>query len=96
MNSLNIKKYGHGENVLVAIHGLGSASSAWDLVRPELEKRFQFVTLDLPGHGDATMLATEDMDPEALSKILVSELEKSGITKFHLIGNSLEIGRAHV
>jgi pimeloyl-ACP methyl ester carboxylesterase len=89
LNSLNIKKYGHGENILVAIHGLGSASSAWDLVRPELEKHFKFVTLDLPGHGDATMLATEDMDPQALSKILVSELEKSGITKFHLIGNSL-------
>ena len=89
MNPLNIKKYGDGKEILVAIHGLGSASSAWDLVRPELARNFQFITLDLPGHGDATMMATEEMNPAALSKILVTELEKVGINNFHLIGNSL-------
>jgi len=52
-NQLNIKRYGSGSNKLVAIHGLGSASSAWDLVRPQLQEATEFITLDLPGHGDA-------------------------------------------
>lgn len=89
MSNLNIQRFGQGEIKLVAIHGLGSASSAWDLVKPEFEKRYQFITLDLPGHGDANFTATKEMNPVYLSKLIKSELEKIGIEKFHLIGNSL-------
>lgn len=89
MNNLNIKRYGDGPIKLVAIHGLGSASSAWDLVRPELSKRYEFITLDLPGHGDAFMLANREMNPVRISEIILSELHEIGIEKFHLIGNSL-------
>ena len=67
MNQLNIRRYGEGEIKLVAIHGLGSASTAWDLVQPELQKHFEFITLDQPGHGDALMDADESMNP--VSKI---------------------------
>ena len=75
--------------MLVAIHGLGSASTAWDLVQPELSKHFEFITLDLPGHGQAAMPATLDMTPAAISELLISELQNYGVDKFHLIGNSL-------
>ncbi len=89
MNNLNIQKYGSGETKLVAIHGLGSASTAWDLVRPELSKHYELITLDLPGHGDAFMLANREMNPARISEIIVHELKALGIEKFHLIGNSL-------
>ena len=89
MNNLNIQRFGAGEIKLVAIHGLGSASSAWDLVNPKFKKRYEFITLDLPGHGDATMAATKDMAPVRLSQIIKTELSGIGIDKFHLIGNSL-------
>ena len=89
MNNLNIQRFGSGDTKLVAVHGLGSASSAWDLVKPEFEKRYEFITLDLPGHGDATMKATKDMNPVRLSQIIKEELAVIGIDKFHLIGNSL-------
>ena len=89
MNNLNIQRFGSGDTKLVAVHGLGSASSAWDLVKPEFEKRYEFITLDLPGHGDATMKATKDMNPVRLSQIIKEELAAIGIDKFHLIGNSL-------
>ena len=89
MNQLNIRRYGDGEIKLVAIHGLGSASTAWDLVQPELQKHFEFITLDLPGHGDALMDADESMNPVNISKLILKELQAIGITKFHLIGNSL-------
>ena len=88
-NQLNIKRYGSGSNKLVAIHGLGSASSAWDLVRPQLQEATEFITLDLPGHGDAEMRATLDMNPKFLAELIKQELAKHRIDNFHLIGNSL-------
>ena len=89
MNRLNIRRFGEGPTKLVAIHGLGSASTAWDLVQPELSKHFEFITLDLPGHGQAKMPATLDMNPAAISELLISELQNYGVDEFHLIGNSL-------
>ena len=89
MNNLNIQRYGSGPIKLVAIHGLGSASSAWKLVLPEFSKRYEFITLDLPGHGDAFMLANLEMNPVRISEIIIAELKAIGIEKFHLIGNSL-------
>ena len=89
MNNLNIQRYGSGEIKLVAVHGLGSASTAWDLVRPELSKHYELITLDLPGHGDAFMLANREMNPVRISEIIVHELKAIGIEKFHLVGNSL-------
>jgi pimeloyl-ACP methyl ester carboxylesterase len=88
-NPLNIKKYGNSEIKLVAIHGLGSASSAWDLVRNQFAANYQFITLDLPGHGDASMRANKNMNPVLLADIVKEELAKFGIDEFHLIGNSL-------
>lgn len=89
MNNLNIQRFGNGATKLVAIHGLGSASTAWDLVKPELSKDFEFITLDLPGHGDAFMLANREMNPVRISHIILHELKSIGIEQFHLIGNSL-------
>lgn len=89
MNNLNIQRYGSGPIKLVAIHGLGSASSAWKLVLPEFSKRYEFITVDLPGHGDAFMMANLEMNPVRISEIIISELKAIGIDKFHLIGNSL-------
>ena len=89
MNSLNIQRYGTGHKKLVAIHGLGSASSAWKLLKSALHADYELITLDLPGHGDAFMLANREMNPVRISEIIVHELTAIGIEKFHLIGNSL-------
>ena len=88
-NLLNIQKYGAGPNVLVAIHGLGSANTAWDLVRDQFATEYEFVTLDLPGHGDSPMRANKSMNPVFLAELIKNELANIGIEKYHLIGNSL-------
>ena len=88
-NNLNIQRYGSGDTKLIAIHGLGSGSSAWNLVRPEFAKHLQFITIDLPGHGAAFMKANKEMSPARLAEIIKDELLANGIEKFHLIGNSL-------
>lgn len=91
-NNLNIQRYGSGSIKLVAIHGLGSASTAWNLIRPKLieaNNDLEFITIDLPGHGSASMKADLEMNPVRLSEIIKDKLALVGIDKFHLIGNSL-------
>jgi pimeloyl-ACP methyl ester carboxylesterase len=36
---------------LVLVHGLGSARSYWDNLRPALERDYRVTAVDLPGHG---------------------------------------------
>ena len=92
VNQLNIRRYGSGSRKLVAIHGLGSGSTAWDLVRPLLvhpDFDLEFITVDLPGHGQADMQANREMTPEILAEIITNELLENGIEQFHIMGNSL-------
>ena len=84
MNSLNIQRYGTGHKKLVAIHGLGSASSAWKLLKSALHADYELITLDLPGHGDAKIVANKKMTPNRLADIVTENLKLN------------EIGRAHV
>ena len=89
MTGLNIERYGDGHIKLVAVHGLGSASSAWKLMRSKLDKSFEFITIDLPGHGKSDVKATSFMTPEILAEMVHKSLINGGIDKFHLVGNSL-------
>lgn len=87
--ALNLKRYGNGPIKLLAIHGLGSASSAWKLMQSKLDDRFELITIDLPGHGKSEVQATSFMTPEILAEMVQKSLVNEGIDKFHLVGNSL-------
>lgn len=87
--ALNLKRNGNGPFKLVAIHGLGSASSAWNLLQSKLDNKFELVTIDLPGHGKSDVKATSYMTPEILAEMVHKSLINEGIDKFHLVGNSL-------
>ena len=89
MSDLNIQRFGSGEQKLVAVHGLGSASSAWELVKPEFQKYFELITLDLPGHGNSNFPSNKEMTPNYLAQLIKTELASADIHQFHLIGNSL-------
>jgi pimeloyl-ACP methyl ester carboxylesterase len=89
MNRLNIRHSSHGSIKLVAIHGLGSAHTAWKLLSQQFPEEIDFITLDLPGHGISPHKASEDMTPARLAEIVRLELLDHGITEFHLTGNSL-------
>ena len=73
----------------MAIHGLGSAGTAWKLLRARFSDEIDFITLDLPGHGGSPMKATAQMNPEKLARVVREELARDGVEKFHLTGNSL-------
>ena len=78
-----------GSEVLVLIHGMGSASTAWKLITPELIRHFTVVTLDLPGHGKTPLSISQAMDPPSLGDAVCETMTSLGIEKFHLCGNSL-------
>ena len=88
MQRLNTVISGQGEP-LVMVHGLGSAGTAFKVIRTLLEPRFTVITVDLPGHGDTPMVMGRPMDPRSLALNVFEELSHRGINDFHLAGNSL-------
>jgi pimeloyl-ACP methyl ester carboxylesterase len=49
--AIHWKDYGGSGPQLVMVHGLGGSLANWDVVGPELAKRFRVTALDLPGFG---------------------------------------------
>ena len=82
------KEFGEG-TPLVMIHGMGSASSAWSLITPDLAKAFRVIHIDLPGHGFSKMDPSKEMDPHSLAERVLEELNNLNVDKFHVVGNSL-------
>jgi pimeloyl-ACP methyl ester carboxylesterase len=82
--------YGNPDlEALLLIHGMGSASTAWSLITPELAKSFRVIHIDLPGHGLSQLEAGTEMDPHSLAEYILQELDNLHIKKFHAVGNSL-------
>ena len=57
-----------GSDVVVLIHGMGSAATAWKLIIPELTRHLTVITLDLPGHGKTPMSISQAMDPKSMAE----------------------------
>ncbi|MEZ0490715.1 alpha/beta fold hydrolase [Kineococcus sp. TBRC 1896] len=74
--------------LVVLVHGLGGASSAWSLVVPRLAADHRLLLLDLPGHGQAPPLPATSMTPRSLGDRL-SRLARTRDEPVHLVGHSL-------
>jgi pimeloyl-ACP methyl ester carboxylesterase len=80
---------GSGEP-LVLIHGIGHTWRGWKPMLPELERRFDVLAIDLPGHGHSPALAAGvDSTPEALADAVEREMIGAGFDSAHIAGNSL-------
>jgi len=78
------------KDVLVLVHGLGSAATAWKPIIPALSEKFNVITVDLPGHGESPMDSSQAMDPQSLALLLRDSIKANhGIDEFHVVGNSL-------
>jgi len=75
---------------LLLLHGVGSIWRAWSPVVPYLEPHHDVFAPTLAGHGGGPTLDT-DVAPsvEALADALEDELDKLGLAKVHIAGNSL-------
>jgi len=79
---------GSGEP-LVLLHGMGSSSNSWKIIRPTLQEKFQVITFDLPGHGNTAFDPDQPMDPYSLALLIKDQLDELGIERAHFAGNSL-------
>ncbi len=75
---------------LVLVHGLGSAGTIWKSLIPQLLPHFSVVAVDLPGHGDAPIDSTDQVDPKSLAAAIVATVESElHYSEMHAAGNSL-------
>jgi pimeloyl-ACP methyl ester carboxylesterase len=87
--SLDHHRGGSGEP-LVLIHGIGHTWRGWKPMLPELERRFDVLAVDLPGHGHSEPLpAGVDSTPEALADAVERQMLGAGFDTAHIGGNSL-------
>lgn len=79
---------GQGENVLL-VHGFAADKSNWVRFARTITPDYHVVVVDLPGFGDSTKLADADYGIKEQAARLDKIVNKLGLDKFHLAGNSM-------
>ena len=77
---------GHGPAV-VLVHGLASSMYTWADVIPALAKEHDVVAVDLPGFGGSDI--PDDLSPSVYPDTVLALMDRLGISRATLIGNSL-------
>ena len=86
MSRLNTIRSGQGP-VLVMLHGLFGSLDNFRSVSLHLERNFNVLRIDLPGHGISPKLPS--LSIEAMAEAVVVELAEQQIRQCHLLGHSL-------
>lgn len=75
---------------LVLLHGIGHNKGAWDPIIDELATRYDVIAPDLSGFGESPAFAggVPYTMPNAVDH-LATQFERWGVTKPHVVGNSL-------
>ena len=79
---------GEGESLLL-LHGFGADKDNWTLVAPYLKRSFTMIIPDLPGFGESSFRSDASYSIDSQVERLVLFVEKLGITKLHIGGNSM-------
>jgi pimeloyl-ACP methyl ester carboxylesterase len=75
---------------LLLVHGLGATHRVWDPVIDLLAPHYDVLAVTLPGHLDGPpILSGSTVTLASLIDALCAELDREGIDKAHVVGNSL-------
>lgn len=92
---IHYERYGHGERLLIALHGIGGNGRLFKAVTEVLWEDYTVLALDLPYHGDTEWKALE-YTPNELSEVLMLLLDRYGYQRFsvlvHSMGGRLLVG----
>jgi pimeloyl-ACP methyl ester carboxylesterase len=97
--SLSWRRTGTGEP-LVVLHGIGSTRDDFAALVPRLAEEYEVLSVDLPGHGKSRPLVARPT-VAALADALERDLDRLGVERVHMLGNSLggrialELARRH-
>ncbi|MCJ8166954.1 alpha/beta fold hydrolase [Pontibacter sp. E15-1] len=75
-------------DALVFLHGFCESKQVWAEFMKPLQQQFRTVALDLPGHGDNTLLS-DDLGMESQVEDVMRQLKELGIKKCILVGHSM-------
>ena len=78
-----------GAPVLVLLHGFGSSLQTWDSWSERLSTSYRVIRFDLPGFGLTGADPSGDYSDDRAVRILSDLLDRLGIAKATLIGNSM-------
>ena len=89
INKLAHHRTGAGQP-LVLLHGIGESAVGWQPIRQALSDDYDVIAFDLPGFGRSPALPP-GIAPTAtaLADVIESELDRLGVTQFHVAGYSL-------
>ena len=73
---------------LVLVHGFLGSSDMWQPQINFFKKDFRVITPDLPGFGKSNKLKSLS-SIQSIAKLLLENLQKKRINKFHLLGHSM-------
>jgi pimeloyl-ACP methyl ester carboxylesterase len=73
---------------LVLLHGFAGSAKSWEKVQALLAKDNHVLAFDLPGHAGSLSFPGFGTVPSA-AKAIVEELDRRGISEFHLAGHSM-------
>jgi len=75
-------------STLIFIHGLAANLNVWNYSFFEFSQNYHCIALDLPGYGNSTILNTQ-YSFDLFAKSIVGLMDKLGIEKATMIGNSM-------
>jgi len=91
VDSLNLDSHRGGSGPpLVLLHGIGHTWRGWKPMLPLLERNFDVLAVDLPGHGHSPPFPPGvESTPAALADSVAAAMDEAGFEAAHLAGNSL-------
>lgn len=91
--NLHVRILGEGDPV-VLLHGSFASLHTWENWQQALSPYFMTIAIDLPGHGLTGPDVQKRYSTKDYSQLVLLLMEKLGLEKFHLAGNSMGGGVA--
>lgn len=87
ISGVAVERSGTGTPTLVFLHGFACDRSDWDAQVDALSRRFSVITLDLPGHGQSSLI--EPPTTEAIARSISEIVTGFGDNGVIFVGHSL-------
>lgn len=85
----HLTERGHGEPLVVFIHGWSCRRTDWDSTLEALPEHWHCLAMDLPGHGDAECRAWEDWTIPGLARAVTDVADQCRAHQLILVGHSM-------
>lgn len=74
---------------IILLHGFTAEKNNWPRFTRNVNAEFRVIAIDWPAHGESTYLENGDYTLTAQANRLSSLMENLGVSKAHLVGNSM-------